>query len=181
MTRRLWWIVGIGLVLIVAETVYFRYCHRAFNPAPAVGAAMAESVLADRIHLPAGFTINTFAGGLGTARMLRVTPAGDLLLSSPGPGNVYLLERDTDGDGRADGERVLLDKRNAPHGLAIHDGWLYVAEIDGVFRIRFDAATRSVSGEPEPHHPWVTGWGTLDEDDRHRCRRGAVRVDGVEL
>src|SRR5690242_10407560 len=144
MTRRLKWILGVGIVLIALESVYVWHRRRHINPAPAAGAAMTDDVLADRTHLPEGFTIKTFAGGLGTARLLRFTEAGDLLVSSPGSGTVFLLERDADGDGRADGQRVLLDKLKVPHGLAIHQGWLYVAEIDGVFRIRFDAAARAV-------------------------------------
>src|SRR5262249_55591840 len=102
---------------------------------------------AELFRLPAGFSIHSFADGLETARMLRFTPAGDLLVSSPGAGKIFLLEPDADHDGRADGRRVLLDKLNAPHGLALHEGWLYVAETDGVFRMRFDSARRIVSGE----------------------------------
>jgi glucose/arabinose dehydrogenase len=149
MTRRLKSILGIGMVLIATELVYFWHRRRSVNPAPSAGVAMAENVLADRVNLPHGFSINTFAGGLGTPRMLRFTATGDLLVSSPGTGKVFLLERDADGDGRADGQRVVLDKLTAPHGLAIQDGWLYVTEIDGVLRIGFDAAARAVSGEPQ--------------------------------
>src|SRR5207248_4359936 len=57
--------------------------------------------------------------------------------------------RDTDNHGRAGGRRVLLDHLNAPHGLAIYEDWLYVAETDAVLRIHFDAAARTVRGEPE--------------------------------
>jgi glucose/arabinose dehydrogenase len=47
-----------------------------------------------------------------------------------------------------------------PHGLDVHDGWLYVAETDAVGRIRFDPATRATSGAftrlvtgiPTSHH-----------------------------
>ena len=35
---------------------------------------------------------------------------------------------------------------NRPHGLDLHDGWLYVAETDAVGRIRFDPASGNTSG-----------------------------------
>ncbi|MGH7789342.1 MAG: PQQ-dependent sugar dehydrogenase [Candidatus Binatia bacterium] len=113
------------------------------------GAPIPEPELSQRLHLPEGFQINTYAGGIDNARMLRFTAAGDLLVSSPRTGTVVLLERDRDGDGYADGQRVLLPGLYQPHGLDVHDGWLYVAEGDAVLRVRFDAATGAVSGAPE--------------------------------
>jgi glucose/arabinose dehydrogenase len=113
------------------------------------GDAMAESELRERIKVPAGFAVNTYASGIENARMMRFTDAGDLLVSSPRQGKVFLLTRDENGDATADGRVVLLEDLNKPHGIALHDGWLYVAETDAVLRVRFDAATRRVSGAPE--------------------------------
>lgn len=149
MTPRLKWIILVGALLIACAYTARRWYGGADNPAPGSGDPMSASVLASRIRLPNGFSIITFATGLGTARMLRFTATGDLLVSSPSTGKVFLLERDADDDGRADGQRVLLDKLNSPHGLAVHGGWLYVGETTAVFRIRFDAAARQTSGEPE--------------------------------
>jgi glucose/arabinose dehydrogenase len=39
-----------------------------------------------------------------------------------------ILLRDTNGDGKADSESVLIDKLNAPFGIDYRDGQLYVAE-----------------------------------------------------
>jgi glucose/arabinose dehydrogenase len=110
---------------------------------------MPEPPPTSRIRLPPGFSINTFASGIEGARMLRFTPAGDLLVSATRQGKVLLIERDDDGDGRADGQKVLLENLNGPHGMVIHDGWLYVAETDAVLRVRFDPATRRVGGTLE--------------------------------
>ena len=39
-----------------------------------------------------------------------------------------------------------LRRDNRPHGLDLHDGWLYVAETDAIGRIRFDPSTGATSG-----------------------------------
>ena len=101
------------------------------------------------LRVPPGFSVATFAEGIPNARMLRFTEAGDLLVSAPREGTVFLLERDENGDGRADGKRSLLTDLDQPHGLALHGGWLYVAETGAIRRIRFDAETRSVDGRLE--------------------------------
>jgi glucose/arabinose dehydrogenase len=135
------------------------------------GDPVPDAQLAQRISLPPGFHINTFAGGIDNARMLRFTPAGDLLVSAPRQGKVFLLERDRNGDGVADGMRVLLADLNNPHGLALHDGFLYVAEGDAVLRVRFDAETGALQGAPQRI---VTG---LPSGGNHWTRSVAVGPD----
>jgi len=111
--------------------------------------APPDAILAERLHVPDGFSVGRFAVDVPNARFLRFTPAGDLLVSQPRRGTILLLERDADGDGRSDGRRVLLDGLNRPHGLDLHDGWLYVGETDAIARVGFDPATRTVSGTIE--------------------------------
>jgi len=108
-----------------------------------------EQTFRERIQVPDGFSITRWAAGLGNARMLRFTAAGDLLVSRPRDGAVTLLERDADGDGGPDGRHDVLTDLNRPHGLDFHEGWLYVAETDAVARVRFDAAARAAVGEVE--------------------------------
>ena len=103
-----------------------------------------------RLHVPPGFSIGVYAEGIqSSARFLRFTEAGDLLVSTPRSGGVVLLERDSDGDGRADGMRVLLSGLNRPHGIELREGWLYIGEADAIARIRFDAASGQLDGELE--------------------------------
>jgi glucose/arabinose dehydrogenase/cytochrome c553 len=113
------------------------------------GDAMSERTLRQRVTLPPGFSIGTDASGIENARLLLFTEAGDLLVSAPRHGQVWLVQRDANGDGVADGQRVLLDHLYQPHGLAYRDGWLYVAETTAVLRVRFDPKTGTVRGEPE--------------------------------
>lgn len=123
------------------------------------GDAMAESEVRERIRLPQGFAVNTYASGIANARFLRFTETGDLLVSSPRQGTIFLLTRDANGDGTADGRSALLSGLNRPHGIALHDGWLYVAETDAILRVRFDAQTRRVSGTPERIVTGIPGGG----------------------
>jgi glucose/arabinose dehydrogenase len=98
---------------------------------------------------PEGFAVSLYATEVPNARFLRFTSSGDLLVSTPRSGRIAILERDADGDGRADAVRTLLDGLDRPHGLDLHDGWLYVGEGSAVARIRYDAATRRTSGGVE--------------------------------
>lgn len=102
--------------------------------------------LDERLRVPDGFHFTRYAEGLPNARLLRFTPAGDLLVSQPRAGRVVLLAPDRDDDGRSDGTRVVLEGLNRPHGLDLHDGWLYVAETDAIGRVRFDAGTGRAQG-----------------------------------
>ncbi len=108
-----------------------------------------KSELEARMKVPEGFTFGLYADGIRNARVMRFTSTGDLLVSSPREGKVFLLERDADGDGRADGTRVLVEGLERPHGLEIVGDWLYVAEVGAIVRVRFDASTRTVRGERE--------------------------------
>ncbi|HEY8516190.1 MAG TPA: PQQ-dependent sugar dehydrogenase [Candidatus Binatia bacterium] len=136
------------------------------------GDAMTESEVRARLRVPEGFAVNSFASGIPNARMMRFTEAGDMLVSSPREGKVWLLARDRNGDGTADGKRVLLDGLNRPHGLALHDGWLYVAETDAVLRVRFDAESGTVRGAPERIITGLPGGGN------HWTRTIAIGPDG---
>jgi glucose/arabinose dehydrogenase len=63
----------------------------------------------------------------------------------PSPNRIILL-RDADGDGRFEKREVFLEGLNQPFGMALHDGYLYVANTDSVVRFPYkDGATR-ISG-----------------------------------
>ncbi|MFC4729698.1 YbhB/YbcL family Raf kinase inhibitor-like protein [Coralloluteibacterium thermophilus] len=91
-----------------------------------------------RLQVPPGFTVEPFATGLRNPRILAVSPAGHVYVSRRDQGDVLLL-KDEDGDGRADGTPIAVANRPGAHGLAIHDGRLYIA-----------TATELYAGEIQP-------------------------------
>src|SRR6185503_2965996 len=95
---------------------------RALTGAGASGSA--DSVMA-ALHLPPGFTLTRFATDLNNARFMQVTSAGDVLLSQPREGRVTLLRADANHDGVSDGSTPLVSGLDRPHGLALHDRYLY--------------------------------------------------------
>jgi glucose/arabinose dehydrogenase len=101
----------------------------------------------ETLRLPPGFTIQVFARDLGRARFLAVDPRGTLLVSVPRSGHVLALP-DDDGDGRADRAIMVVEGLELPHGLAFHEGALYVAETSRVIRLRYDPETRRAVGPP---------------------------------
>ena len=110
--------------------------------------ATAASV-GQQLAVREGFALSLYAGDVPKVRFLRPTAGGDLLVSQPRLGQVLLLGRDADGDGRPDRREVLLKDLDRPHGLDVGDGWLYVGESGAIGRIAFDAVTGTVSGAYE--------------------------------
>ena len=109
------------------------------------GIEAPDSELVDQqMRVADGFELSLWAENVRGARVLRFTPAGDLLVSSPVQNSILLLERDGDGDGRSDGQRVLLEDLNHPYGIDFDDNWLYVGETGGILRAPFDP------GQPGP-------------------------------
>lgn len=88
------------------------------------------------LNVPLGFAIRIFAHNLsGRPRLMAFGPDGALYLSLTGAGRVVRLP-DENNDGLADATQVVAEGLNSPHGLAWHDGWLYVAQNDRVERLR---------------------------------------------
>lgn len=131
----------------------------------------ADTVSA-QLRVPPGFRIQVYSSEVPLARVIVFTGSGDLLVSRTRNDVVSILDRDRDGDGTADGHRVLLDGLDGPHGLALHEGWLYIAERTQVSRTRFDEASGTVTGALEPV---LTG---LTADGRHQTRTIGFGPDG---
>jgi len=85
-----------------------------------------------QLHVPEGFKVNVFARELKNARVLAVAPSGDVYVSRRDQGDVLLI-KDANNDGRADGPPVVVASRAGAHGLAIHDGKLYLITVKEIF------------------------------------------------
>jgi len=95
------------------------------------------AALDGRLTVPAGFKVQTFAKVDG-ARWLAVGPDGSVYVSQPGEGQITRLV-DANGDGVAESRSVVASDLSRPHGMAFHKGYLYVANTDGVVRLRLGA------------------------------------------
>ena len=87
-----------------------------------------------RPRAPEGFTVTAFATGLEHPRRLLVLPNGDVIVAEQKKGYLTLL-RDEDGDGKAEWIERHLEGLNAPYGLAWRDGYVLVADQDGIWRV----------------------------------------------
>jgi glucose/arabinose dehydrogenase len=125
---------------------------------------------------PPGFRVGLFRAGLSHPRHLVVAANGDVLLAEPGEDQITLL-RDTDGDGRADLVQPFIEDLDRPHGLAIHGGYLYVADTVRVSRVPY------VAGDLKPRGPIekVTADGALGSGGGHWTRNVVVSPDGRQL
>jgi glucose/arabinose dehydrogenase len=124
-----------------------------------------------RLRVPPGFAIQIFAEDLLRPRFLAVDPRGTLLVSVPRSGRILALP-DDDRDGRADRAVLVATDLDLPHGLAVHQSALYVAETGRVVRLGYDPATRRATGPPAVVVPGLPGRGA------HWTRTLAVGPDG---
>jgi glucose/arabinose dehydrogenase len=92
--------------------------------------AMTADRLA-QLKLPAGFTIKVFAQGLGKPRILALGPGGALYVTRREPGDIVML-RDTDGDGKADVQRIVV-RRPMLHGVTFKEARAYFVGVTDVF------------------------------------------------
>ena len=86
----------------------------------------------DDVQLPPGFVIEEYAD-VPNARSLAMGDKGTLFVSTRRAREVYAVIENDDGTTRT---IELLDRMSTPNGIAFHDGDLYVAEIDRVYRYR---------------------------------------------
>ena len=114
------------------------------------GQATSAAGVKQRYQVPDGFTLQLYASDLPRARFLRITPAGDLLVSRPHSGDILLLRRDADGDGHPDAVETLLEGLRRPLGMDFAGDWLYIAESNRIGRVLFDSASGSLAGDYQP-------------------------------
>lgn len=82
------------------------------------------------LKLPANFSIAKFAE-ISNPRMLAVAPDGTVYVSQREPGTLTML-KDTNGDGAADVQKVVAEKKFM-HGVAIDNGKIYLVTVKEVF------------------------------------------------
>lgn len=161
-------LIGLCVLLVVSVSAGAIYWH--FHPIPitdpkmllhvALGGgvnAPSAAQVSQRLQVPAGFRISIYARDLPGARMLSFTATGDLVVSRPRAGEVDLLMRDAKNPAQRVGRRVLLSGLSKPHGIDIHNGWLYVGETDAIGRVRFDEQSGQLQGDYQRIVTGLTG------------------------
>jgi glucose/arabinose dehydrogenase len=98
--------------------------------------------------VPAGFLVNVFAKEFKNPRFLAVAPNGNVFLADLGAGQVIVM-RDPQHRGAAQQREVFADKLNRPFGIAFHDDYVYVANMNEVVRFRYDKQSCKRLGETE--------------------------------
>ena len=153
-----------------------------------------------RPTVPEGFSVTAIATDLKIPRQTLVLPNGDILVAEGRGGNAAQLKpkdviagvikargntsvesgnrltllRDADGDGSYELQTVFAEDLNAPYGLALHEGNLYVANQDELVRFDYEEGQTKASGPPskvadlpsEINHHWTKAL-TISEDGRY--------------
>jgi hypothetical protein len=123
------------------------------------------------ITLPPNFQISVFAAGQPGARLLALAPNGDLFVSRKDAGQVVVLT-DDDHNGISDDAKIFAQGLAKPHGLAFHDGYLYVAQEASVIRFPYQPGDRAARGPAQtivpvlPSGPGVGLAGDVNHDTR---------------
>lgn len=129
----------------------------------------------ERPRVPAGYTVTPIATDLKIPRQTLVLPNGDILVaegkgggdapkvrpkdfiagyikkqgtSSVKGGDRLTLLRDADGDGKYEGRAIFAEHLNAPYGLALAGGRLYVANQDSLVSLDYRPGQIRASGPP---------------------------------
>jgi glucose/arabinose dehydrogenase len=151
--------------------------------------------------VPAGYTITAIATDLKVPRQMLVLPNGDILIAEGAGGHEPMLRpkdviagyikslgkthvkggnritllRDADGDGKPELRTVLIDGLDAPYGMALVDGSLYVADQGSLLRFPYqDGQTRiTAKGEEVTSLP--------SRLNHHWTKSLAASADGTKL
>lgn len=128
----------------------------------------------DRPTVPQGYKIEPIATDLKIPRQTLILPNGDILIAEGSGGNAPSLRpkdiiagfiknlgkssveggdrltllRDADGDGIYEARGIFADDLDAPYGLALVNGSLYVANQDSLVRFDYRDGQTEASGPP---------------------------------
>src|SRR5260370_3744486 len=122
---------------------------------------------------PADLHVNVYAKAFKTPRFLAVAPNGDIFLADLGAGQVIVL-RDPQHTGSAQQREIFAEHLNRPFGIAFHDDYVYVGNMNAVVRFRYDKQTSKRLGEAE-HILDLPSGGS------HITRTVAFSPDGKQL
>jgi glucose/arabinose dehydrogenase len=90
---------------------------------------------------PNGFKVGLYADGLGTPRVIRVAPNGDVFVAESGGGRIRAF-RGLTVEGKPERSEVFAGNLNKPYGIAFYPPgpdpkWIYVGDTDSVVRFPY--------------------------------------------
>jgi glucose/arabinose dehydrogenase len=102
---------------------------------------------------PAGFKVNLYADSLGTPRVIRTAPNGDIFLAESGSGQIRVFRGMTP-DGKPKQTEVFATHLNRPYGIAFYPlgpnpQWVYVGDTDEVVRFPYRNGDMQARGKAE--------------------------------
>src|SRR5579864_150436 len=122
--------------------------------------------------VPEGFNISIFASNFKKPRWLTVAPNKDIFLADNGAGEIIIL-RDPKNTGSAQEREVFVDGMRRPFGIAFHDDYVYVGNMNELVRFKYDPKTSKRLGEKEHLMDLPSGG--------HDTRSVVVAPDGKHL
>ena len=118
-----------------------------------------------KLNVNDGFKVNIFAKNLQHPRNIKVAGNGDVFIVESNPGKIKIL-RDNDNDGISDIEQVFTDGFNYPFGIEITSDFLYVADLDFVWKIPYKEGQLKSDKDPIK----LTKDNALGDINGHRTR-----------
>jgi len=104
----------------------------------------ADKLPVANLKLPKGFNLQVYAAGVTNARSLRVDERGNIYVSTRLLDRIYAI---TDRNGKKE-VKTIANGLNSPNGIALHNGTLYIAEINKISKI--DNVADVLDSPPKP-------------------------------
>jgi len=107
-------------------------------------ATAADKLPVAQLKVPKNFNIEVYAGGMANARSLRIGDNGTVFVSTRLLDKIYAV---TDKNGKRE-VKVLATGLYRPNGIALHNGTLYIAELNKISKI--DNVEAQLDNPPKP-------------------------------
>ena len=129
-----------------------------------------------QLRAPDGFNVNIFAKNLQHPRNIKVSKNGDIFVIESNPGKIKIL-RDTNNDGVSDINQVFAEGFNYPFGIEITPKYLYIADLDYVWKIPYKEGQLKSYNKPIK----LTKSNALGEPIGHRTRNIVLLNDKIYI
>jgi glucose/arabinose dehydrogenase len=120
-------------------------------------AAAADKLPVAKLKVPKNFNIEVYASGMANARSLRIDDKGTVFVSTRVLDRIYAI---VDKNGKPE-VKTLLSGLHAPNGIALHNGTLYIAELNKISKI--DDIEDHLDNTPKP----TVIYSDLPSDEPH--------------